>query len=320
MAEHPALFSHLVAGLRKTREAFFDRITHLLTRPRLDPDALEELEEILITADLGMPTTRQLLDAIPPSISEPEELLHFLRDQVTDILSAPEQSIPEGHPHVTLILGVNGVGKTTTIGKLAFRGIRQGKRVLLAAADTFRAAAIEQLHIWGQRAGAEVVAHQEGGDPAAVVFDALTAAQAREMDLLLIDTAGRLHTKKNLMEELKKIGRVVSRNIPGAPHETLLILDATTGLNAAVQVREFHQLMGITGLIVTKLDGTAKGGSLIGIVGELQIPVRYVGLGERIEDLAPFSPPAFAAALFSRETRPGFPSASTPIDLDTRDP
>jgi fused signal recognition particle receptor len=302
MAEHPALFSHLATGLRKTREAFFDRITLLLSHRRPHPDLLEELEEILITADLGLPTTRQLLDAFPPRITEPEELLHLLKRQLTDILSTPQRSVPEGCPHVALILGVNGVGKTTTIGKLAFRANRHGKRVLLAAADTFRAAAIEQLQIWGQRAGAEVVAHQQGGDPAAVVFDALQAAQAREVDLLLIDTAGRLHTKKNLMEELKKIHRVVAKNIPGAPHETLLMLDATTGLNAADQAREFHQAIGITGFIITKLDGTAKGGSVVGIVAELQIPVRYVGLGEGIEDLEPFSPSAFAAALFTRET------------------
>ncbi|MFQ5532736.1 MAG: signal recognition particle-docking protein FtsY, partial [Candidatus Methylomirabilales bacterium] len=192
-------------------------------------------------------------------------------------------------------------GKTTTLGKLAFRATRQGKRVLLAGADTFRAAAVEQLQVWGKRAGTDVITHQAAGDPGAVVFDALQAAQARGVDLLLIDTAGRLHTKKNLMEELKKIHRVIARNLPGAPHETLLMLDATTGLNAVHQAREFHQAIGVTGLIITKLDGTAKAGAVVGIVAELQIPVRYVGLGEGIEDLEPFSPSVFAAALLSRE-------------------
>lgn len=299
MVEHPTLFSHFAAGLRKTREALFDRIAQLLQQPRVDPQVLRELEEILITADLGVPATQQLLKSIPPETTDPAEVLHLLEQQVTAILAVPHASIPEGHPHVILTLGVNGVGKTTTIGKLAFRATRQGKRVLLAGADTFRAAAIEQLQVWGKRVGADVISHQAGGDPAAVVFDALQAAQARRIDLLLIDTTGRLHTKKNLMEELRKIRRVVAQNLPGAPHETLLMLDATTGLNAAVQAREFHHAIGITGLIITKLDGTAKGGAAIGIVAELQIPISYVGLGEGIDDLEPFSASVFAAALLS---------------------
>lgn len=300
--EPPTLISPFLTGLRKTREAIADRIAQLLGHPRIDQKLLEELEETLITADLGMPTVRRLLNAIPPSMTDPAELLRFLEEQVALLLSVPERSSPPSRPQVVLTAGVNGVGKTTTIAKLAHRATRQGQRVLLAAGDTFRAAAIEQLQIWGKRAGAEVVAHQPGGDPAAVVFDALQAAQAREVDLLLIDTAGRLHTKKNLMEELKKIQRTVAKSLPGAPHETLLMLDATTGLNAAVQAREFHQAIGITGLIITKLDGTAKGGAVVGIVAELQIPVRYVGLGEGIEDLQPFSPSAFAAALFTANT------------------
>jgi fused signal recognition particle receptor len=302
MVEHPTLLSHFAAGLRKTREAFFDRITQLLKRPRVDQQLLDDLEEILITADLGMPTAQQLLETLPPRLAEPAELLDHLQRQVAAILSIPEGEIREGQPHVVLTLGVNGVGKTTTIGKLAFRSTREGKRVLLVGADTFRAAAIEQLQVWGKRAGAEVIAHQPGGDPAAVVFDALQAAQARHADLVLIDTAGRLHTKKNLMEELKKIDRVITRTFQGAAHEKLLMLDATTGLNAVPQAREFHQAVGITGLIVTKLDGTAKGGAVVGIVADLQIPVRYVGLGEGIQDLEPFSPSAFATALFTRET------------------
>ncbi len=299
MVEHPPLFSHLTTGLRRTREILFERIARLLQHPRVDPQVLEELEEILITADLGMSATQQLIKAVPSGITEPTELLHLLEQQVMSILSVPHGNIPEGHPQVVLALGVNGVGKTTTIGKLAFRAVRQGKRVLLAGADTFRAAAIEQLQVWGSRVGADVITHQAGGDAAAVVFDALQAAQARGMDLLLIDTAGRLHTKKNLMEELKKIRRVIAQHLPGAPHETLLMLDATTGLNAAAQARGFHQAIGITGLIITKLDGTAKGGAVVGIVSELQIPVAYVGLGEGIEDLEPFSPSTFASALLS---------------------
>lgn len=302
MAEHPALLSHFTAGLRKTREAFFDRFTRLLMRPQVDQQLLDDLEEILITADMGMSTAQRLLQTLPLGLAKPEEILHHLQREIAAILSISGGNIPEGRPHVVLTLGVNGVGKTTTIGKLAFRATREGKRVLLAGADTFRAAAIEQLQIWGKRAGAEVIAHQPGGDPAAVVFDALQAAQARGADLVLIDTAGRLHTKKNLMEELKKIDRVVARTLPGAPHERLLMLDATTGLNAAPQAREFHQAVGITGLIVTKLDGTAKGGAVVGIAAELQIPVQYVGLGESIGDFEPFSPAAFARALLARET------------------
>ena len=301
MDQHPPPFSHFVSGLRKTRAVLFDRIARILDLPRVDPHFLEELEEILITADLGMPTTQKLLDSLPRGMTEPKELLDLLERQVTAILSVPEGSIPEASPHVVLTLGVNGVGKTTTLGKLAFRATRHGKRVLLAGADTFRAAAIEQLQVWGKRARTDVITHQAGGDPAAVVFDALQAAQSRAVDLLLIDTAGRLHTKKHLMEELKKIHRVIARNLPGAPHETLLMLDATTGLNAVQQAREFHQAIGVTGLIITKLDGTAKAGAVVGIVAELQIPVRYVGLGEGIEDLEPFSPSLFAAALLRRE-------------------
>ncbi|MFQ5656670.1 MAG: signal recognition particle-docking protein FtsY [Candidatus Methylomirabilales bacterium] len=301
MDEHPPLLSHLASGLRKTRAVLSDRIARLLQLPRVDPNLLEELEEILITADLGMTATQRLLDALPREVTEPRELLDTLERQITAILSVPEATISVASPHVVLTLGANGVGKTTTLGKLAFRATRHEKRVLLAGADTFRAAAIEQLQVWGKRAGAEVVTHQAGGDPAAVVFDALQAAQARAVDLVFIDTAGRLHTKKNLMEELKKIRRVIARNLPGAPHETLLMLDATTGLNAAHQAREFHQAIGVTGLIITKLDGTAKGGAVVGIVAELQIPVRYLGLGERIEELEPFSPSTFAAALLSRD-------------------
>jgi fused signal recognition particle receptor len=301
MEELPSLLHRFTRGLQKTREAFLERMAHLLTRPKIDPEFLEELEATMLGADLGMATVRELMDAIPGRVREPQELLEFLQRQVAALLSVPQGEISTGHPHVVLVLGVNGSGKTTTIGKLAFQATQQGKKVLLAAADTFRAAATTQLQIWGKRAGAQVIAHQAGGDPAAVVFDALHAAKAREADLLYIDTAGRLHTKKNLMEELKKIHRVIARESPTAPQETLLTLDATTGLNALVQARQFHQAIGLTGLVITKLDGTAKGGAVVGIVAELQIPVRYVGVGEGLHDLHPFSPSTFAAALFSRE-------------------
>jgi fused signal recognition particle receptor len=302
MGEDTPLISRFAAGLQRTRALLADRLSRLLHLPRVDQDLLEELEETLITADLGMPTARRLLEAVPPGITEPEALLRFLEHEIATLLSVPERPAPEGSPHVVLVLGVNGVGKTTTIGKLAHRATCEGKEVFLSAADTFRAAAIEQLKIWGGRAGAEVIAHQAGGDPAAVVFDTLQAARARRGDLVLIDTAGRLHTKKHLMEELKKIRRTAAKTLSGAPHETLLILDATTGLNAAAQAREFHEALGVTGLIVTKLDGTAKGGAVVAIVAELQIPVRYIGLGEGIEELVPFSATAFAAALLRRDT------------------
>jgi len=301
MEEPSSLLQRLTRGLQKTRDALLGRMASLLTRPKVDPEFLEELEAIMLGADMGMATVRTLMDAIPGRVREPQELLEFLKQQVAALLTIPPGETSTGHPHVVLVLGVNGSGKTTTIGKLAFQATQQGKKVLLAAADTFRAAATTQLQIWGKRAGAGVIAHQAGGDPAAVVFDALQASRAREADLLYIDTAGRLHTKKSRMEELKKIQRIIARESPGAPQETLLTLDATTGLNAIVQARQFHQAIGLTSLVITKLDGTAKGGAVVGIVAELEIPVRYVGVGEGLHDLHPFSPSAFAAALFSRE-------------------
>jgi fused signal recognition particle receptor len=215
------------------------------------------------------------------------------------VVPSPASATPVPKPHVTLFVGTNGSGKTTTIAKLAKRYRDAGGRVLLAAGDTFRAAAIEQLQIWGRRIGADVIAHQAGADPSAVAFDACQAALARDVDRLLVDTAGRLHTKSNLMEELKKINRVIGRAVPGAPHETLLVLDATTGLNALSQAREFHQAVALSGIVVTKLDGTAKGGAVVGIACDLKLPVRYVGVGEASDDLQPFNPQEFAAALFS---------------------
>jgi len=230
-----------------------------------------------------------------------EALRTLLTDRIAELLtiSAQPNPPPALPPHVTLFVGTNGSGKTTTIAKLAKRYKDAGEQVLLAAGDTFRAAAIEQLQLWGQRIGADVVAHRPGADPAAVVFDACKAAKSRGVGRLLIDTAGRLHTKRNLMEELKKIHRVIGREVVGGPHETLLVLDATTGLNALAQAREFHQAVAVTGLIVTKLDGTAKGGAVVAIAQSLQLPVRYIGVGESPDDLQPFNPREFASALFS---------------------
>jgi len=299
------LFSRLRDGLRRTREGLRHRIEGLFAGAPLDEATLESLEEALLASDLGPAATAAILDPARAvfrrqGIASAEEMRAWLAGRVAELLAvdAPPRPAPAAPPHVTLFLGVNGSGKTTTIAKLAKRYRDAGERVLLAAGDTFRAAAIEQLQIWGTRVGAEVIAHKAGGDPAAVVFDACKAAAARGIQRLLIDTAGRLHTRQNLMEELKKIRRVIAREVPGAPHETLLVLDATTGLNALAQAREFHQAVGVTGLVIAKLDGTAKGGAVVAIAQGLRLPVRYVGVGEAPDDLQPFDPRAFAAALF----------------------
>lgn len=311
------LFSRFKEGLRKTREGFAAKLDQLLAR-KLDPATFEELEELLLSADVGPSATKLLLDAIQETLRaralkgealgrkelrEPDEAKRALKERIVAILQTADRRPPtadrgfQERPHITLFLGVNGSGKTTTIAKLAKRHLEGGQKVLLAAADTFRAAAIDQLLLLGKKIGAEVIAHKAGADPAAVVFDALKAAQARGIDHLFIDTAGRLHTKRNLMEELKKIHRIIAREIPGAPHESLLVLDATFGGNAVVQAREFHEAVGLTGLIIAKLDGTAKGGSVIRIAYELKLPVKFVGIGEGLDDLEPFDPEAFASAL-----------------------
>jgi fused signal recognition particle receptor len=299
-------FSRLRDGLRKTRDNLVGKIEAVFTASVLDEASLDELEEALLTSDLGPAATRAVMDSARGAFTRQgaatvEATRTLLTERIAELLTvpAPEPRPPAAPPHVILFVGANGSGKTTTIAKLAKRYRDAGESVLLAAGDTFRAAAIEQLQIWGKRIGADVIAHQAGADPSAVVFDACKAAVARQTGRLLVDTAGRLHTKSNLMEELKKIHRVIARAIPGAPHETLLVLDATTGLNAVAQAREFHQAVAISGIVVTKLDGTAKGGAVVGIARELQIPVRYVGVGESSEDLQPFNPQEFAAALFS---------------------
>ncbi len=309
-AEIPAspsgFFSRLRDGLRKTRDELRAKVEGFLGGAPLDEGTLESLEEALLASDLGPATAAAILEPARAAfgrqgITTADAIRALLAERVAELLSvgAPPRPAPATPPHVTLFLGVNGSGKTTTIAKLAKRYRDAGERVLLAAGDTFRAAAIEQLQIWGRRIGADVIAHKTGADPAAVVFDACKAATAREIHRLLIDTAGRLHTRQNLMEELKKIHRVIAREVAGAPHETLLVLDATTGLNAIAQAREFHHAVGVSGLVIAKLDGTAKGGAVVAIAQTLQLPVRYVGVGEAPEDLQPFDPHEFALALFS---------------------
>lgn len=299
-------FSRLREGLRKTRDSLIGRIEAVLTGAPIDEATLDELEEALLASDLGPAVACAMMESARAAFRREgattvEAMRALLAGRIAELLAVPAagQPPPAAPPHVTLFVGTNGSGKTTTIAKLAKRYRDGGDTVLLAAGDTFRAAAIEQLQIWGKRIGADVVAHQAGADPAAVVFDACKAAEARGIDRLLVDTAGRLHTKGHLMEELKKIHRVIGRAIPGAPHETLLVLDATAGLNAVAQAREFHRAVTISGMVVTKLDGTAKGGAVVAIARDLQVPVRYVGVGESSDDLQPFNPQEFAAALFS---------------------
>lgn len=296
----------LKQGLSKTRESLTAKIeTTILGYADIDDGLLDELEEILIMADVGVATTETLMKAVRQEIKkkeirEPGDLKPFLEKEITALLLKGGAGIrmAANGPTVLLIVGVNGAGKTTTIGKLSAFYHHYGKKVMLAAADTFRAAASDQLAIWGERTAAEVIRHEEGSDPAAVVFDAVKAAKARQIDILLVDTAGRLQTKTNLMAELEKINRVIAREIPGAPHETLLVLDATTGQNAVSQAKLFTQAAPVTGVVLTKLDGTAKGGVVIGIKAELGIPIKWIGVGEAVEDLRPFAAEDFAKALF----------------------
>jgi fused signal recognition particle receptor len=307
------VFRRLKNRLSKTREAFTIRLDNLfLGKKEIDEDLLEDLEEILITSDIGVQTTMALIEMVREGVekkdlSNPDELRHALQDKILSFLKVQSEpvQISQNKPHVIMVIGVNGVGKTTTIGKLADRYIRQGHRVLLIAADTFRAAAVEQLEIWGGRVGAEVIRHKGHEakpsakvDPSAVVYDGIQAATARGVDVVIIDTAGRLHTKVNLMEQLKKIGRTVTRQIPEAPQEILLVLDATTGQNAISQAQLFHEALEITGIVLTKLDGTAKGGIVVGISHSLKVPIQYIGLGEKADDLQEFDADAFARALF----------------------
>ena len=299
-------FDRLKKGLTKTRENFTHNIERLIIGyADIDDELIDDLEETLLMADVGVKTTETLIAAVRKGIKQkeirtPEDLIPFLEKEIVSILEAGENTfqMAENGPTVLLVVGTNGVGKTTTIGKLSAYYRRQGKSVLLAAADTFRAAAIDQLEIWGKRADTQVIKHGEGSDPAAVVFDAMQAAKARNIDIVIVDTAGRLQTKSNLMQELEKIYRVIGREIPGAPHETLLVLDAGTGQTAISQAELFTQAAPVSGVVLTKLDGTAKGGVTIGIKSQLSIPIKWIGVGEGIDDLRPFRAEDFVSALF----------------------
>jgi len=298
-------FDRLKEGLSKTRDQFVGQVEDLvLGKKKIDDELIEELEEIMILSDMGMETTTRIIDAVQEKVKRKElddadRLKDELKSQIRDILGTTPSELRGGDTlTVYLVIGVNGVGKTTTIGKLASKLTGEGRKVVIAAADTFRAAAAEQLALWGEKAGADVVRHKSGADPGAVVFDALSAARAREADYVIVDTAGRLHTKANLMEELKKINRVIERELPGEPREVLLVLDATTGQNAMSQARLFNEAVGVTGIALTKLDGTAKGGIVVAIASELGIPVKLIGVGEKVDDLQPFDPGEFVEALF----------------------
>jgi fused signal recognition particle receptor len=292
--------------LFKTREILTTDIDKLFAGNRkIDDELLEELEELLITSDMGVNTTMDLIESISKDsakISGPDQLKNKLKEKILSLLSMhsedPLSLKTVSKPYVIMVIGVNGVGKTTTIGKLAAKYTSEGKKVLIAASDTFRAAATEQLSIWADRAGAEIVKHGNNADPAAVAYDSMEAAIARGVDIVLVDTAGRLHTKVNLMEELKKIKRTISKKLPDAPHETLLVLDATTGQNAQSQAKLFYDAIGVTSIAITKLDGTAKGGIVVSICSSFPVQLKYIGIGEQIDDLQEFDPGQFVAALF----------------------
>jgi fused signal recognition particle receptor len=302
----PDLLDKLKAGIKKTRSGLVDRIEDVLSgRKEIDADLLEELEYTLITADLGVRTVEEILEAIRQRIDrrqadDAESVRALIRDQLLEVLRSSETPIHvvRTPPAVVMVVGVNGAGKTTTIGKLANRFLGEGRKVLLCAADTFRAAAIEQLEVWAQRVGVDMIRQKSGADPSAVVFDALQAAKARGVDYVIIDTAGRLHTKENLMAELEKMRRTCQRVVPGSPHEVWLVMDATTGQNGLEQARKFTESAGVTGIVLTKLDGTAKGGVVVAIARELNLPIRFVGVGEKIDDLLPFEPEKFVESLF----------------------
>ena len=305
MGEKKGFFKRLVSGLSKTRNSIASSINSVFSGfSMIDEDFYEELEEILIMADMGVYTTEKVIDSLREKvkenkIKEPEECRQLLVNSIKEQMKVDEKAYDfENEKSVVLLIGVNGVGKTTTTGKLASRYKSEGKKVLMAAADTFRAAAIEQLTEWSNRSGVDIIAQKEGSDPAAVVYDAVNAAKARNTDILLCDTAGRLHNKKNLMEELKKIRRIIEREYPDASREAFIVLDGTTGQNALSQAKQFSEVTDLTGIILTKLDGTAKGGIAIAIQSELNIPVKYIGVGEQIEDLQRFDSDAFVNALF----------------------
>ena len=302
-------FSKIKQGLGKTRHQVFDKITRAISaKSTIDDELLEEIEEILISGDVGVEATMHILERVQERVrkekyTHPDELFSILKEEIRNVFATPfvlEKDLPF-KPYVILVVGVNGTGKTTTIAKLARRFKNAGNRVILGAADTFRAAAIDQLEEWARRIGVEIVKHQPGSDPGAVAYDAVNAGVARGADVVILDTAGRLHTKVNLMEELKKVKRVIQKVIPEAPHEVYLVLDGTVGQNALSQARQFINAVGVTGIIMTKLDGTAKGGSLIGIAHQLKLPVKYIGVGEDMDDLELFDPQVFVDSLLGKE-------------------
>lgn len=305
--QEPNLFERLKMGIQKTRRGLLDHLDQVFAgRKEIDAELLEELEFTLITADIGVRTTAEILERVREragrsELANPEEVKHLIREHLIEVLQASDRApdLVTEPPAVVLVVGVNGTGKTTTIGKLARRYKNDGRSVLLCAADTFRAAAIEQLEIWGQRTDTEVIRQKPGADPSAVLFDAIQSARARKLDYVIVDTAGRLHTKSNLMAELEKMRRTAGRLVPGAPHEVLLVLDATTGQNGLEQARRFTETSGVTGIVLTKLDGTAKGGIVVAIARELNLPLRYVGVGEKADDLLPFDAEKFVASLFA---------------------
>lgn len=306
--QEPTLLDRLKAGIEKTRTGFVDRLEDVLSgKKEIDAEVLDELEYTLITADIGVRTATEILDEVRMRVdrhqlSDVGELRNVIREHLLEVLQANDRPMPRvaDPPAVVMVVGVNGAGKTTTIGKLSQRYKNEGRSVLLCAADTFRAAAIEQLEVWGSRTSTEVIRQKQGADPSAVVFDALQSAKARKVDYVIIDTAGRLHNKENLMAELEKMRRISARVVPDAPHEVLLVLDGTTGQNGLEQARKFTESTGVTGIVLTKLDGTAKGGIVIAITRELGLPIRYVGVGEKVDDLLPFDSEAFIDSLFAK--------------------
>jgi fused signal recognition particle receptor len=302
----PDLLDRLKAGIQKTRSGLVDRLEDVLAgRKEIDADLLEELEYTLITADLGVETVQDILERIRQRMDrkqsgDAEQVRGLIREQLLDVLRASDTPLHviRTPPAVVMLVGINGSGKTTTVGKLAHRFLGEGRKVLLCAADTFRAAAIEQLEVWAQRAGVDMIRQKTGADPSAVVFDALQAAKARGIDYVIVDTAGRLHTKENLMSELEKMRRTCQRVVPGSPHEVWLVMDATTGQNGLEQARKFTESAGVTGIVLTKLDGTAKGGVVVAIARQLNTPIRFIGVGEKIDDLLPFESERFVESLF----------------------
>lgn len=298
------IFSKIKQGLKKTRDSVIGQIGSMLKSfTKIDEELFEELEELLVMGDVGVNTAHDICEKVKVKVketgtTEPERIQELLEEVVSEMLRGGQELNLGTKPSIILVIGVNGVGKTTTIGKMANRFKNDGKKVLLAAADTFRAAAIDQLQIWADRSGCDIIKQNEGSDPAAVVFDAISAAKARGTDIIIADTAGRLHNKKHLMDELAKINRIIDRELPDADKEILLVLDATTGQNAVSQVEHFKEATGITGIVLTKLDGTAKGGIVLAIKNTLDVPVKFIGVGEQIDDLQPFDPDAFSKALF----------------------